>query len=197
MYYNMAELLKPKKINNYCLEYFSINDIDESICHGIPFNKKFIRLIDENEKFNRCIMSNVPMEEYTNKDFIINAFGDVLIGGLGIGMIILPLQDKSNVKSITIVEKNKDIIYMISNQLNFNSKVSIVNDDIFTYKPINNKYDCIYIDIWNYVNSDVYNDEMKPLKNKYRKYLKSKKDSPNRFISCWAEKQAKNDLRLW
>ena len=197
MYYNMAELLKPKKINNYCLEYFSINDINESICHGIPYNKKFIRLIDENEKFNRCIMSNTPMEEYTNKDFIINAFGDVLIGGLGIGMIILPLQDKSNVKSITIVEKNKDIIYMISNQLNFNSKVSIVNDDIFTYKPINNKYDCIYIDIWNYVNSDVYNDEMKPLKNKYRKYLKSKKDSPNRFISCWAEKQAKNDLRLW
>ena len=44
---------------------------------------------------------------------------------------------------------------------------------------------------------DVYNEEMKPLKNKYRRYLKLKKESPNRFISCWAEKQAKNDLRLW
>lgn len=47
------------------------------------------------------------------------------------------------------------------------------------------------------MNSDVYNDEMKPLKNKYRKYLKSKKEFPNRFISCWAERQAKKDMRLW
>ena len=197
MYYDMTELLKPKKINNYCLEYFSITDIDESIRHGIPFNKKFIRLIDENEKFNRCIMSNTPMEEYTNREFVEKAHGDILIAGLGIGMIILPLQDKEDVKSITIIEKSKDIIYMITSQIKFHNNVSIINDDIFNYKPTNRKYDCIYIDIWNYVNSDVYNEEMKPLKNKYRKYLKSKKDSLNRFISCWAEKQAKNDLRLW
>ena len=197
MYYDMTELLKPKKINNYCLEYFSITDIDESICHGIPFNKKFIRLIDENEKFNRCIMSNTPMEEYTNREFVEKAHGDILIAGLGIGMIILPLQDKEAVKSITIIEKSKDIIDMITSQIKFHNNVSIINDDIFNYKPTNRKYDCIYIDIWNYVNSDVYNEEMKPLKNKYRKYLKLKKESPNRFISCWAEKQAKNDLRLW
>ena len=114
MYYDMTELLKPKKINNYCLEYFSITDIDESICHGIPFNKKFIRLIDENEKFNRCIMSNTPMEEYTNREFVEKAHGDILIAGLGIGMIILPLQDKEAVKSITIIEKNKDIWIEIS-----------------------------------------------------------------------------------
>lgn len=197
MYYDMSKLLKPTKLNNYSLEYFSINDIDESIINGIPINKTFVRLIDESNKFSKCVMSNTPMEEHTNSDFIYRAFGDILIGGLGIGMIILPLQDKEDVKSITIIEKSKDIVDMISNQLSFNDKVTIINDDIFTYKPKNVKYDCIYIDIWNYVNSDVYNDEMKPLKNKYRRYLKLKKDSPNRFISCWAEEQAKKDMRLW
>ncbi len=197
MYYDMAKILKPTKLNNYSLEYFSIKDIDHSILYGIPINKTFVRLIDESIKGNRCIMSNTPMEEHTNKEFIEKAHGDVLIAGLGIGMIILPLQDKENVKSITIIEKSKDIIDMIASQIKFYDNVSIINDDIFTYKPINRKYDCIYIDIWNYINSDIYNEEMKPLKNKYRRYLKLKKESPNRFISCWAEKQAKKDIRLW
>lgn len=52
------------------------------------------------------------------------------------------------------------------------------------------------MDIWNYVNSDVYQDEMKPLKRKYGRYLKSKDDSPNRFNECWAEWKAKNNRRL-
>ena len=197
MYYDMTKVLKPSINGDYELRYFTINDIDESIFYGIPINKTYIKLIDNNKKHNSCIMSNTPMEEYTNKEFVNNCFGDILIGGLGIGFIIIPIQDKINVKSITIVEKNKDIIDMITKQITFNKKVTIINDDIFTYKPINVKYDCIYIDIWNYVNSNIYNEEMLPLKNRYKKYLKSQMISPNRFIKCWAEHQAKNNLRLW
>ena len=68
---------------------------------------------------------------------------------------------------------------------------------MFEWKPEKGqKFDCIYMDIWNYINSDVYQDEMKPLKQKYGRYLKSKDDSLNRFNECWVEWKAKNNRRL-
>lgn len=193
MYEDMTKVLQPMRMNNYSLEYFKISNIDDSIDLGIPVNKKYIKLIDNSKIENKCIMSNVPMEEYTNEAFIKEAKGDVLIGGLGMGFVVLPLMKKESVTSITIIEKYKDIIDMITNQIDFNDKVSIINDDIFTYNPINKKYDCIYVDIWNVINRDIYTSQMIPLKNKYKPYLKNQ----NNNVMCWAEKQAKNNERLW
>lgn len=141
-----------------------------------------------------CMMSETPMEHRTNYRFIHNAYGDILIGGLGIGMIILPIQDSPNVKSITVIEKNLDVIKCIQHQLPFNDKVKIINEDVFDYKP-ERKYDCIYMDIWAYVNKDIY-EEMKKLKRKYGHYLKPIEESPNRFNYCWCEYEAKNERRL-
>ena len=141
-----------------------------------------------------CMMSETPMEHRTNYRFILNAYGDILIGGLGIGMIILPIQDNPNVKSITVIEKNLDVIKCIQHQLPFNDKVKIINEDVFDYKP-ERKYDCIYMDIWAYVNKDIY-EEMKKLKRKYGHYLKPIEESPNRFNYCWCEYEAKNERRL-
>lgn len=141
-----------------------------------------------------CMMSETPMEHRTNYRFILNAYGDILIGGLGIGMIILPIQDSPNVKSITVIEKNLDVIKCIQHQLPFNDKVKIINEDVFDYKP-ERKYDCIYMDIWAYVNKDIY-EEMKKLKRKYGHYLKPIEESPNRFNYCWCEYEAKNERQL-
>ena len=141
-------------------------------------------------------MSNTPMEKRTNSEFITKANGDVLIAGLGIGLIVLPIQDKENIKSITIIEKQQEIINMVASQLPLNNKVNIICDDIFNYIP-NKIYDTIYLDIWPYVNSDIYKEEMLPLKNKYRKYLVSKNKNPNRFIKCWAEQEARYDRCLY
>lgn len=193
MYVDMTKILKPIKIHNYSLEYFKISNIDDSIELGIPMNKEYVKLIDNSKTKNRCIMSNVPMEEYTNETFIKEAKGDILIGGLGIGFIILPLMQKESVTSITVIEKYKDIIDMITNQIKFNNKVNIIHDDVFTYKPIDTKYDYIYVDIWNVINSDVYTSQMIPLKNGYKQYLKDQ----NNDVICWAEHQAKRDERLW
>ena len=46
-----------------------------------------------------------------------------------------------------------------------NDKVTVIEGDVYTWKP-DRKYDCVYMDIWSYVNSDVY-EEMKTLKRKY------------------------------
>lgn len=143
------------------------------------------------------VMSDTDMEKRTNMDFYCNAYGDVLIGGLGIGMIILAIQEKPEVKSITVIEKNQEVIDMVATQLDFNDKVTIVCADVFDWKPdAGVKYDVSYMDIWNWVNEDVYEKEMKPLKRRYARFLRNKSESPNRYNKCWAEYQARTGRRL-
>lgn len=191
MYKDMTEVLKDGKVGDFELTQFEIGNNDlYAMLHGIP-SGKFIRLTHRGE----VVMSNTDMEKRTNSSFVINAHGNVLIGGLGIGLIVLAIQDKEEVKKITVVEKNAEVIELVGNQLPLNSKVDIVHDDVFEYKPIF-KYNTIYMDIWNYINSDIYNQQMKPLISRYRRYLVPKSEDENRYIDCWCKLQAKNNRRI-
>ena len=194
MYQNMVELLNPRKVGDYELSHFTVSDNDiRARIDGI-WAGKYVKLTHNGD----VVMSNTAMEERTNREFCRVAHGDILVSGLGIGMIIVAIQDNPNVNSITIIEKSPEVIEMVASQLPFNDKVKIINADVFEWKPEKGqKFDCIYHDIWNWVNSDVYEEEMKPLKRKYCHYLKSKEISPNRFHKCWVEYQAKNNLRLY
>lgn len=194
MYKDMIPTLKPSKIGDFEISYFDISEKDyiaivrEGISPG-----RYVKLSYKGQ----VVMSNTDMEKRTNLDFCVKAHGDVLIGGLGIGLIIMAIQDHEQVRSITVLEKNQDVIDLVANQLPLNKKVKIVLADVFTWKPERGKkYDCIYMDIWNWINSDVYKEEMLPLKRKYAHYLKPLIESPKRFNYCWAEWQAKNDKRL-
>ncbi len=192
MYKNMSKILIDGQIGDFKLQHYSVteNDFYARVRYGIPVGE-YVRLLNKND----CVMSNTPMEKRTNSDFVLNAHGNVLIGGLGIGLIILAIQDKEEVKQITVIEKNREVIELVGKQLPFNYKVNIVNDDVFEYKPLS-KYNTIYMDIWNYINEDVYKKQMKPLISRYRKYLVSKSEDENRFIDCWCKRQAKNGERI-
>lgn len=189
----MASVLIPKEQGEFKIEHFDISGNEfHALLSGIP-SGKYVRLMHNGQ----VVMSNTPMEIRTNSWFCHHANGDVLIGGLGLGMIVLAIQDNPNIQSITVLEKYKDVIDIVASQLPFNKKVQIIHADVFDWKPDKSKrFDCIYMDIWNYINSDVYNKEMKPLKRKWGHYLKSKSVSPNRFNCCWAEWEAKNNARL-
>ena len=69
----------------------------------------YVRLTEEGV---RTWMSDTQMERRTNVEFINNVRGHVLIAGLGIGLLIPPIIE--TVKSITIIEKNKEVIDLIS-----------------------------------------------------------------------------------
>lgn len=193
IFYNMADLLKDKEEGSWKLQEFTIERGNLSAMMSGITPGTYVRLTHNGE----CVMSDTNMEKRTNMDFVCNAYGDVLIGGLGIGMIILAIQDKPEVKSITVIEKNQEVINMVASQLNFNEKVNIICADVFEWKPEKNvKYDVSYMDIWNWINEDVYEREMKPLKRKYARFLRSKSENPNRYNKCWAEYQAKTGRRL-
>lgn len=193
MYHNMAEILEDRKVGDFELSYYEIGEKDFVAMYRMGISPgRYVELSHKGE----CVMSNTDMEKRTNSSFVINAHGNVLIGGLGIGLILLAIQDKEEVKQITVVEKNMEVIELVGSQLPLNEKVEIVNADVFDYKPTQ-KYNTIYMDIWNYINSDVYQNEMKPLISRYRRHLVPKSEDENRYIDCWCKYQAKNGIRIW
>jgi len=190
MYPDMCDLLEEQVIGDYALEYFTITEVD---FYAKKIGLKpgdYVRLV--NKKTHALLMSNTNMEKRTNEDFVECAKGDVLIGGLGIGLIILAIQDKPEVTSITVIEKSPEVIELITSQIKFNKKVKVINDDVFSWIP-KTKYDVAYMDIWSYINSDVYYNEMVPLMDKFREALYSPRFGFNR---CWAEYEAENNMRL-
>jgi hypothetical protein len=191
MYENMSDILHERKVGDYLLEKFTIGQEDlYAIVRGIlPGN--YIRLTHRGE----VVMSDTGMEKRTNANFVKNAHGNVLIGGLGIGMILLAIQDKIDVDKIVVVEKSEEVIELVKDQLPLNNKVEIVNADVWEYVPPF-KFNTIYMDIWNYINTDVYKESMKPLISRYRKFLVTKKEDSNRYIDCWCRNEAKNGDRI-
>ena len=191
MYANMAEILKDGKTGDFELSHFEIEENNlYAMFHGIPCGK-FVRLLHNGS----VVMSDTDMEKRTNANFVRNAHGNVLIGGLGIGLILLAIQDKPEVEKIVVVEKHREVIDLVKDQLPLNGKVEVVNADVWEYTP-EEKFNTIYMDIWNYINTDVYRDSMKPLIVRYKKFLVPKQEDNNRFIDCWCRNEAKNGVRI-
>ncbi len=111
--------------------------------------------------FNFCVMSNSRQEKELCLNIIEHSFGEVLIAGFGIGLIVLPIMNKIEVESIEIVELQKEVIDLISTQLPLNNKVKIINDNIYSYIP-EKKYDTIYVDT---VSVEMCTDSEKKVRN--------------------------------
>ena len=99
----------------------------------------------------RVMMSDTPMEKSSNARMIEMAKGHMLIGGLGLGMVIWPLlAKKPGLHSLTILEINPDVINLVGRHLPRDSRLEIIQADVFKWSPSRRlpKFDTIYFDIW-------------------------------------------------
>lgn len=194
---NMANIIKPQEGQRFKVDTFEITYKDNwwaIVREGIDPGR-YARLVDKEN--HACMMSDTKMERLTNIDVVKHAHGRVLIGGLGIGMIILALQDKPEVDKILVVEKYQEVIDLVKHQLPLNDKVEIVVGDIFEYVP-EEKFNTIYLDIWNNANDRlIYEEEQRPLRMRYRKYLVPKSEDENRWIDCWMYKHNRDEDFNW
>lgn len=97
-------------------------------------------------------MSLNPNEIETMEPFINKAEGNVLVFGLGMGYVPFMMSEKSEVKHITIIEKDQNIINLF-NTLLFPSfphkeKITIVRSDALKYDISHKQYDYIFADLW-------------------------------------------------
>lgn len=101
---------------------------------------------------NDVWMSLNPNEIETMKPFIAAAKGHVLVLGLGMGYVPFMMGLKNEVKKITIVEKDPDIIALFNNLIfpHFmnKTKIEIIKDDAINYVKNHQKYDYIFADLW-------------------------------------------------
>lgn len=121
-------------------------------------------VLRDNSK-REIVMSDSWMEQDTNIATVRGAKGHVLVGGLGIGMILLAMQDRVEIESITVVEIDQELHDFIVPNLKLNGKVNIVISDINDFVP-DKKYDYVYCDIWNDISGDNF-DEMCKLNTKF------------------------------
>lgn len=162
--------------------------------NGLKSDFPYVRLKKNGEGI---MMSDTPMERNTNRGFIEKANGDVLIFGLGLGLIILPLLQKQEVKSILVVEMYQDLIDLvlpILKQYDTENKLSVMQGDCFeVHNTIdkNTKFDCVYGDIWISINTDNY-EEMKTLTKNWKNRIN--RANPNAFIDHWMKDYLKQEI---
>lgn len=135
-------------------------------------------------------MSDTPMEFETTDNATKLAKGDVLECGLGIGLFTYYASKKESVKSITTIEKEKDIIDLVYPVIQ-NKKTKVINADAIEFlKTTNKKFDTIHIDIWAGI---LHYKEFEPMIKLARTKLK-----PNGIVTCWLDdnwKKIKKDLK--
>jgi hypothetical protein len=73
------------------------------------------------------------------------AFGDVLVTGLGFGIIALAIAQKEEVSSVTVLELSKGVIDEFQSANPANDKIKIIQADATTYIPTT-KFDCVMPD---------------------------------------------------
>jgi len=105
---------------------------------------------------------------------------------LGLGIFILQIQDKPEVTSITVVEREQDVIDLVVPHLPFGPKVTVIQGDIFDKAAISRarRFDFIYFDIWTNICGDNAT-EVGQLKRRWRPLLR--KDSSAAWIGAWRE----------
>lgn len=137
----------------------------------------------------QLMMSDTGMERISNKAFINNSKGHVLVAGLGIGLIIHNILSKEDVASITIIEKYQDVIDLIAPKFN-DPRLKYICADIFEWKPEKgSKYDTIYFDIWPEICTDNLN-QITTLHNKFKSF--KAKDG---WMNSWMKEYLQNQKR--
>lgn len=153
----------------------------------------FVKLYVNNE----LMMSDTLMEKTTNRDFIYHAKGDVMIAGLGIGLILENLRAKiesKEVTSITIYEKFQDVIDLVAPKYS-DLPVTYHCKDILTYSPPKEeKYDTIYFDIWPSIDYSYNLPQIRTLHNRWKFHKKTSDSYMNSWMKEFLQAQKRRDV---
>jgi spermidine synthase len=130
-----------------------------------------------------CMMSDLSYERDTCLDVVRHAHGNVLIAGLGLGMILHPILKNPEVTSVTVIEKYQDVIDLILPALLPNEKLSVIQADIFCWVPPQGvSYDVIWFDIW----PDILPQRLAEMKLLHERFaICLNRDNPRHWMNSW------------
>jgi len=201
----MQRVIPPGQSGHYRVEHFEVTEkkseftryraaIKGDLDLYVPAGK-YVRLVCGNGIFQEVVMSDTPMEKRSNRAVVSNAHGDMLIIGIGLGMILIPILAKRDVRSVTVLEKHREVIDLVEPHLRKylgekdSNKLQIIHADGFEWRPPKAKtrgyYNVIYFDIWNAICTDNL-QEITKLKRRYCRRLLRRKDQ-TAWMGAWYE----------
>lgn len=152
-------------VDEYGAKFDALRNIVHGSGRGVPTGT-YKRLVRKNEWFG-IVMSNTPDEIRDHRVFIQKAEGDVLINGLGLGVILEILLPKPKITSITVIEKDEEVISLVAPSFENEEKLIIINADALEYTPPKGRrYNAVWHDIWDGITTDNLED-MKKLHRRY------------------------------
>lgn len=159
------------KSGEWSVERFTVSkeDVDRQCIRAIATNGRYVPegTYTHLKCGNEIIMSDTPDEIRDHMPFRWNARGNVLVNGLGLGMVIEMVIER--VDHITVIEKSPDVITLVAPHYvtKYPGKVEIIQCDAFDYTPPKGiHYDAVWHDIWDNICSDNL-DDMIRLHRKY------------------------------
>lgn len=116
---------------------------------------------------NNIIIGTDDFNNFQNfyKDILNLKFDNILVGGLGLGVV--PYLHQNTVNKIDVIENDLDNISLIKELNYLNNKVNIIYDDVFNFTPTK-KYDLILMDIWSVYDIPLISTETNILFEKYK-----------------------------
>lgn len=161
--------------------FFNLRDAIKGQGRGIEPGT-YVRLLRTNSSWATTVMSNTPAEIADHEEFIWNAKGHVLVAGLGLGVVLQMLLEKTDVKKITVVEISEDLIDLVGPYFN-DERIEIIQADIFEYQPPRGiRYGAVWFDIWDHICSDNLKEIYK-LERKYRRR--------SDWVGSWCKEECK------
>lgn len=182
----MTEILPPAEHGLAKIDHYEVSKWESqmsSLRGGLSYcyEGKYARLLVG----GRLMMSDTRMEHMTNYEVVRMARGNVMVAGLGLGMILHPILSKESVTSVTVVEKYADVIALVGPSVQ-HPKLTIVNADIFSWKPAKGtKFDCLYFDIW----ADQSTDDLESMRKLHCRFR------PYKHVDGWMESWRRNYLK--
>lgn len=189
-------IFKPIKINNWDIKYSNYEPYELFVRDDFKYNYDKVLpqlgFFTSNFRFPAIYendilwMSVTPNEINTMKEPIDNAFGKVLTFGLGLGYYSYMVSLKNSVESVTIVEKDQNVINLFNKHIlplfKTKAKINIINMDAYDFLEKVMKdgdYDFVFVDI--------YHDAKDGLEV-YKKISTYEKKLKNITFSYWIKK---------
>lgn len=126
--------------------------------------------IKENDGKWKTWMVDDPPHFWSMQKYSRNSSGNVLVAGLGLGLVTGELLNNVDVTSVTVIERNKDVMDLVSPLLPeaVDVRFEIKNEDFYRFiNRTHEKFDRIIIDLWVTGSKEetlkVLNEEVRPL----------------------------------